>query len=322
MEINVGGRPEQLLRGVDRMLAVVAEAVPHLPSQPRHATRVPSRWLIERGETRVDAPVVALGGFPGSLRSINRLDDVRLIGSARYLVVGEGTSHGFAIPMRDILEVALVRPDRRSNHGLVIWYRDGAQTGSFFLAFQGLSRGINGVRRAEAVMQLLVERGVAPVDPVDLGCPHALHMSWDDVMRFGTESLLWSGDGIASVGGWFGSRRDTCRLWLTESSLLWAGARQDGVNRIALQDILEARDGAGDRVNIGIPDALGHRYDLSFDLAIDHVELHRHANPRVQLMDALARRGVPVSSMTIPLAPWRSGRLIRPMDRQELPDLF
>src|SRR5688500_17091019 len=115
MEINAGRRPEQLLRGMDRMLAVVAEAIPRLPARPRRSTRVPSRWLIERGETRVDAPVIAFGGFPGSLRSMNRLDDVRVVVSSRYLGVGEGSSHGFALSMRDVLAVSMVQPDPRTN---------------------------------------------------------------------------------------------------------------------------------------------------------------------------------------------------------------
>lgn len=322
MEINAGSRPEQLLRGFDRMLAVTAEAVPHLHVRPRPASRVPARWLIERGATRVEAPVIALGGFPGSLRSMNRLDDVRLVGSSRYLVVGEGTSHGFAIPMRDVLAASMIRPDHRSNHGLVIWYRDGGVTGSFFLAFRGLNRAIAGVRRAGAVMQHLIERGVAPVDPADAGQTPALYLTWEAAEQLGPERIVWRGDGIASVGGWFGSRRETCRLWMTDTSLLWAGASQDGLNRISLRDIVAARDGAGDRISIGIRDSLGHRYDLSFDLAIDHLELQPHANPRVQLMDALARHGVPVSTVPVPLAPWRSGAMIRPMDRERLPDLL
>jgi hypothetical protein len=322
MEINAGARPEQLLRGVDRLLAVAAEAIPRLPARPHRAARVPARWLIERGETRVDAAVAALGGFPGSLRSMNLLDHVRLVGSSRYLVVGEGTAHGFAIPMRDVLAASIVRPDARSNDGLRIWYRDDARTGSFYLAFRGLNRGITGALRAESAMQWLVERGVAPVDPPDAAHTPVLHLTWEQADQFVSERIVWSGDGFAPVGGWFGARRDTARVWMTDRSLFWAGAAQSGLNRVALTDIIEARDGAGDRITIGIPDGLGHRYDLAFDLAIDHLELQRHANPRVRLMDALARHGVPVSTASMPLAPWRTGGLIRPMDRERLPDLF
>jgi hypothetical protein len=171
-------------------------------------------------------------------------------------------------------------------------------------------------------MQVLVERGVTPVDEADALSTPSLFISWDEAQQFISETIVWSGDGLASVGGWFGARQDTARVWMTESSLLWAGATQSGVNRIALADIVEARDGAGDRVSIGISDRLGHRYDLSFDLAIDHLELRRQANPRVQLMDALATHGVPVGTATVPLAPWRAGGLIRPMDRERMPDLF
>ena len=316
MDINVARRPEQFLRGIDRLLAVVADAVPRLPSRPRAASRVPSRWLIERGETRVEAPVVALGGFPGSLRSMNHLSGVNLTCSVRYLVVGEGTSAGFAIPMRDVLSVSMVRPDRHSNHGLMVWYRDGGSTGSFFLQFPGVSRGLSGLRRAEQAMQFLVERGVAPVEAQESFSRPALHLTWDEAHELASEDIVWSGNGIAPVGGWFGSLQDASRIWMTGRHLLWAGASSSGLNRIALPDILEARDGTGDRVCIGIRDAVGHRFDLGFDLALDHLELDRHVNPRVQLMDALACHGVPVATASTPLAPWRAGSVVRPMDRR------
>jgi hypothetical protein len=316
MDINVARRPGQLLRGMDRLLAVVADAIPQIPPRPRVASRVPSRWLIERGETRVDASVTALGGFPGSLRSMNRLLDAHLVCTLRYLVVGEGTSTGFAIPMRDVLSVSLVRPDHRSNHGLIVWYRDGDATASFFLQFRGVSRGLSGVRRADAVLQFLIERGVAPVPVDEAFSTPALFLTWESAQEHAAEEIVWSGNGIASVGGWFGNNQEASRIWLTERSLLWAGANGEGLNRIARADILCARDGTGDRVCIGLPDALGFRYDLAFDLALDHVELAWHLHPRVQMMDALARHGVPVGTASTPLAPWRAGSMVRPMDRR------
>lgn len=315
MDINVARRPEQLLRGMDRLVAVVADAIPQLPSRPRAAARVPARWYIERGETRVQASVVALGGFPGSLRSMNRLGDVDLICTVRYLVVGEGSATGFAIPMRDVLSVSMVRPDRHSNHGLGIWYRDGDAIGSFFLRFRGTNRGISGLRRADQVVQFLVERGVTPIDPRDAFSTPALHVTWDDATTLAAEEIVWSGNGVASIGGWFGAMQDASRVWVTSHHLLWAGASGAGLNHISLANIIEARDGVGDRINIGIRDVRGCRYDLSFDLAPDYLELDREANPRVQLMDALARHGVPVSTASTPLVPWRAASVIRPMDR-------
>lgn len=315
MAMNVGSRPEQLLRGVDRLVAVAADVVPRIPALPRRHGHIPARWLIERGTTRVQAPVNVFGGFPGSLRSMNRLDNVRLVATMRYLVVGEGTAHGFAIPIRDVLATALARPGRRSNHGLRVWYRDGDQTAMFFLDCRGISRSISGLTRAGQILQFLVERGVTPVEGGDAPRHPSLHMSWDDAGRYTREELVWAGNGVAAVGGWFGTRHDHCRMWVTEQSLLWAGAHQEGVNRIALSDILQARDGAGDRLCIGIANGLGYRFDLSFDLAGDHVGMQRRANPRVQFMNALATLGVPVATATTPLAPWRAGSMVRPSDR-------
>jgi hypothetical protein len=316
MEIDVARRPELVLRGMDRLFAVAAEAIPQATPRTRVASRVPARWLIERGETRVEAPVAALGGFPGALRAMNRLDDSRLICTLRYLVVGEGTSHGFAIPMRDVLSASVIRPDHRSNHGLAVWYRDGETTASFFLQFRGMSRGISGMRRAEQAMHFLVGRGVAPVSAREAQLSPAVHLSWDQAATLAAEEILWAGNGVASVGGWFGSTQEASRVWLTDRSLLWAGASQDGVNYLPLQDIIEARDGAGDRVSIGIRDALGHRYDVAFDLAPEQVGLDRQANPRVRFMNALASHGVSVGTASTPLAPWRAGSVVRPMDRR------
>lgn len=315
MAINVGNRPEQLLRGMDRLFAAVADAIPQFPALPRRNAQVPAGWLIERGTTRLDLPVNVYGGYPGSLRSLNRMDDVRVIGTIRYLVVGEGTSYGFAIPMRDVLEVAVVRPDRQSNPGLRVWYRDHTQTGSFFIDFRGLARGISGLPRAEHLMQFLVERGVRPVDATDAGTMASPHMSWERARQHISEEMIWSGNGRASVGGWFGTTQDYCRIWLTSTSLLWAGAHREGVNRVALSDILQARDGVGDRVCVGIADDRGHRFDLSFDLSQDQVDLRREDNPRVRFMNALASQGVAVGSASTPLAPWRAGSLLRPSER-------
>lgn len=316
MEIDVARRPEIALRGMDRLFAIAAGAFPQATPRTRVASRVPARWLIERGETRVEARVSVLGGFPGALRAMNRLDDVRLICTLRYLVVGEGTSHGFAIPMRDVLSASVIRPDHRSNHGLAVWYRDGDATASFFLQFRGMTRGISGMRRAEQAMHFLLGRGVAPLGAREAQFSPAVHLSWPEARHLAAEGLLWAGNGVASVGGWYGSLQDASRVWLTERSLLWAGASQDGVNYLPLQDILEARDGAGDRVSIGIRDALGHRYDIAFDLAPEQVGMGREMNPRVRFMNALATHGVPVGTASTPLAPWRAGSVVRPMDRR------
>ncbi len=319
MDINVARRPEQMLRGVDRLLAVAVEALPQLPARPRVASRVPARWLIERGETRIDVPADVIGGFPGSLRAMNRLDSSRVIATMRYVVVGEGSAHGFAIPMRDVLAACVMRPSRRENHGLVVWYRDGDATASFFMRFRGTDRGLSGMRHAEQFLAFLIERGVAPVDSADARFTPALHCSWEDAGSLATDEIVWAGNGLASVGGWFGERQDACRVWLTSRALIWAGASQSGVNCLPLSEIACVRDGAGDRIAVGVRDALGHRYDIAFDLAPEEMALERGTNPSVRFMNTIAAQGVPVGGATSPLAPWRAGSVIRPLDRSRLP---
>ncbi len=125
MAVNIGTAPERWLRGVDRLVAGMANL---LPGSATRGRRIPAHWVMQRGPVRATAPVDALGGFPGSLRSRNALERTTVIVTSRYLVVGEGTNDGFALRMNDLLSAGMVRPSPRSNPGLVVSFQDGAVT--------------------------------------------------------------------------------------------------------------------------------------------------------------------------------------------------
>lgn len=314
MAVLIGNSTEQWLQGVDRLVAAAADMLPTSSSLPWKADRAPARWLIERGTAEASAPVDVYGGFPGSIRSANRLERTGLIATGRYLVVGEGTINGFMVPLADILGAGVVRPSRQANHGLVIRYQDGLDVATFALHFRGIARGLSGLRRADAVMQALQDHGVSQFDESKVPGPPCLALTWDDATSCASEPLLWSGMATATVGGWYGSVQQKCRVWLTGESLLWAAPEGSGVNRLRMSDIAEARDGYGENVVIGTRDGLGHRFDLSF--AFDgHAAKTHNVQQRVHFQNVLASSGIAMRTASSAMAPWRRGGLVRPTDR-------
>jgi hypothetical protein len=287
--------------------------MPRVPLLSWRHGQVSARWVLERGSVRASAPVEVIGGFPGSLRSSNRLQKTTLIATDRYLVVGEGSTTGFALPMRDVLAAGLVRPSRQANVGLVVHYQDGPAVGTFALNFLGLARGLSGGRRAEDVLRVLEDRGVRCIKPNRIHGALRLSHSWEDARRYASEPLAWSGLALASVGGWFGAVQHPCRVWLTEESLFWYCSQGDGVNRLVLNDIIDVRDGVADRVLISFRDSAGHRCDLPFDFDCGTPGTEP-MQQRLRFLNLLASCGVRVSTASLPIAPWRSGGTLRPAD--------
>lgn len=311
MAVNIGTTPERWLRGVDRVVAGVAELLPSLPARPWRGATVPARWVMERGAVRAAAPVDALGGFPGSLRSRNLLERTTVIATSRYLVVGEGTSYGFVLKLDDLRSVSMVRPSPRANPGLVFHFQDGPAVGTFALNFRGLARGLSGRYRAEDLLRVLEEQGVQRLTPHQIAGIPSLVLSWEDARVHAPEALLWAGMARACVGGWYGAVQRSCRVWLTGTSLFWCSPREQGVNRLTLSEILEARDGIADRVCISFRDDGGQRYDLPFDFNVD-ARGTTGMQERVRFLNALASCGVPVGTATMAATPWRRGGTVRP----------
>lgn len=314
MAVSVGTTPERWLQGLDRMVAATAELFPVVPSLLSRQERLPTRWVLERGPVRAAAPVDLLGGYPGSLQTCNRFERTYAIVTERYLVVGEGSNDGFALPVGDILTAGIVRPSSQVNPGLVVQFQDGSSVGLFALNFRGLARGLSGVLRTEEMLRVLVAQGVRRVSPERLtGFPRLL-LTWEEARTFADESLVWSGMAQAAVGGWFGAIQHRCRVWLTEESLFWSCPQGDGVNRLPVSHIVEVRDGVADRVRVVFQDDAGYRHDLPLDFAWASAE-SSPGQQRMRFLNALAASGVAVSAASVPLAPWRRGGTMRPTDR-------
>lgn len=312
MAVSIGATSERWLQGVDRLVAGACDLLPQM-SLPSRAGAVPDRWVMERGPARAAATVNVLGGFPGALRSMNRLPSTSLIVTQDYLVVGEGTPEGFALPMQAVLAAGMVRYSSRSNPGVVVHFQDGPAIGSFALDIRGTARGRSGRLRAREILDALEATGVARFAGHQLPRSPGLATSWHEARERGDEPLVWTGMATGSVGGWFGGAHSDCRMWLTTESLFWSYANGEGVNRLALADVLEVRDGVGDRVMVTLRTAAGHRFDLAFDLAAEPGKDGRRQ--RLSFLNAIASFGVPVSAVRPPLAPWRRGGMIRPTER-------
>ena len=310
MVTNVGTTPERWLQSLDRLVAASAALLPRLPVPTWRHERVSPRWILERGPVRASAPVDVIGGFPGSLRSSNHLQRTSVLVTDRYLVIGEGTHGGFALPVKDVLAAGLFRPSRQVNAGLVVQYQDGAVTGAFALNFRGLARGLSGGRRAEDVLRVLEDRGVRSLTPENTPGSMRLALSWQDARRYADEPLAWSGVAHASFGGWYGSLHGVCRVWLTEEALFWCCSEGTGVNRVAFNAIIEVSDGVADRIRLSIYDSAGCRCDLPFDFDTGTPGLDA-TRQRMQFLNLLASHGVAVRTAPVPLAPWRIAAIQR-----------
>lgn len=284
----------------------------NVPARQRPVARrrkVPTRWLIERGATRVAAAVNVRGGFPGSISIGNQFPGTKVIVSARYLVAGEGDSRGFALRLDALRGAGIVRPGRQAAPALVIRYQDGDQIRTFGLEFRGLARSFSGRWRAEEVLEALGEGGVPITDERTIVGPGRITLTWDEARARAGEDLCWSGETTAAIGGWFCARRGPCRVWLTAASLFWSSRKGAGVNRLPLDAITGARAGDAATVVVATPDGLGHQYELpfTFDGAVSGESPDAQ---RAAFLDALRANGVDVWPATPALAPWIRGGMM------------
>jgi hypothetical protein len=280
-------------------------------AQTRAATatrgrKVPTRWLIERGATRAAAAVDVRGGFPGSIGIGNHFPGTKVVVSARYLVVGEGDSRGFALRLHELRGAGIVRPGRQALPALVIRYQDGDQVRTFGLEFRGLARTFSGRWRAEEVLQALEEGGVPITDERSIAGPGRIALTWDQARERAGEELRWSGETTAAVGGWFCARRGPCRVWLTVASIFWSTCKGNGVNRLALDAITGARAGDAATVVVSTADGLGHQYEIPFTFERAVTGENPDAQ-RAAFLDALRAAGVAIWPATPALAPWIRG---------------
>ncbi len=301
MSISLRATSERLLRGVDRMIASLASMLP--VGMLYRRTRLSRAWSAERGRDILIAQVDVAGGFPGSLRWQQRLPGSSIHLTDQWLIVGEGMSNGFALPLDRLVGSALQGTGGLKPPSLILWYHDGELTGSFSLSFRGTARGRSGLMRADVWQQQLARLGVPKINPEEARFFPDIHVDWDEIADFVDDEVRYSGRAIASVGGPFGAELDDADVWITDRALLWCPVHGRGLNRLPLESIIDARGGFGDRVAIGIEDACGGRYDLFFDFGNRNDRTQRGAH----VQQLLAASGVPVSTATPVIAPWRRG---------------
>lgn len=308
MAISLGATSEHLLKGIDRAIASLVSAVPVRALQRK--TQVPRAWSSERGIDILIAQVDVLGGFPGSLRWQQRLGGTTINLTDSWLIVGEGTPNGFALPVQRLSGAAMQGTGGLKPPCLTVWYQDGDLTGSFSINFRGTSRGRAGMWRAAVWQQQLNELGVPAVD-TDVARFHPnVHVDWEDIADLVDDEVLYTSRAMASAGGWFGADIDAADVWITEHSLMWCPAHGTGLNRLALADVIDCRSGFGDRLAVGIEDACGARYDLFFDFG-NRSDRSQNA---LHVQQLLAASGVPISTSSPVIAPWRRGGTRRPSD--------
>lgn len=308
MAISLGGTSEHLLRGIDRLIASLVSVVP--ARGLKHRKRLARSWGTERGRDILVARVDVSGGFPGGLRWQQHLTATTLHLTESWLIVGEGTPNGFALPLPRIAGIAAQGTGGLKPPCLTVWYQDGDFTGSFSLNFRGTARGRSGMWRANVWQQYLTDQGVPALDADTSRFAPNLHVAWDNIAELVDDEILFAGHAWASVGGWFGDEFDDADVWITERSLIWCPAHGQGLNRLALDGIVDCRNGFGDRLAIGIEDALGGRYDLFFDFG----DRNTRANTGARVQQLLAAAGVPIGTSSPVIAPWRRGGTRRPSD--------
>jgi hypothetical protein len=299
MAMSIGKTTGHRLRSVDRLMATAVDLVARPTAHRSQTSAVPSRWLIERGPTRATAAVDVVGGFPGAVRAASLLTRTTLIISDHYLVVGEGTPYGFALPLADLLGAGVFRSATQATPGLTIRYREGDTVRTFGMQFRGVSRTLAGAWRAEEALRALAAQGVPVSDERRIAGPSRLSMSWQDARARGDEPVLWSGAATAAVGGWFGGRRNACRVWITDASLFWTCREGRGVNRLCLSEIAGVRVGPTATVLVATSDGLGHQYELPFVFAND--------DDLGAFLDALARVDIAATPAPASLTPWLRG---------------
>lgn len=308
MAISLGATSEQLLRGVDRVIESLAGAFPK--SITRGVKPIPRAWAAERGKDLATARVSVSGGFPGSLRAQQSLARTTLHLTDRWLIIGEGTNGGFALPISRLDGCSVQYCGGLQPPCLVMWYRDDTMTGSFAISFEGTARNRAGHLRANVWQHLLAEANVAVI-PTDVAAfIPSIHCPWTNIDHVVTDDVLFSSRAQASTGGRFATTLDTADVWITDEWLLWCADHGAGLNCINIQNIIECRNGFGDRVAIGIEDACGARYDVYFDFGIES----DRARPSATVQQILAAHGVPVGVASAANAPWRRGGTMRPSE--------
>jgi hypothetical protein len=277
-------------------------------------------WQDLRGTILARETVELVGGFPGSATHANRFRRARLAISKGWMIVNDVRVDGFAIPFDHVESLSVVPGSARSRYAIQIRYRDGLDHRNFFIRFADAVWPFRAGNDALRIAELLAELGVA-VCQVDLESNHLrLAMTAEEMRAAALETMVWSGDLSAPVGGWLGQGRAACQAWLTTSSFIWRRVNGTGVNRIALSDLIRVSTGTWidsgpyPVVMLVINDPAGDRHELPFVFDSSRL-LDENRRECAAMLGGLRMRDIPVAGQNRPLQPWNDiGSLLTAAD--------
>lgn len=270
--------------------ALVTAAIRHWRSGSEPEP-VSSHWLLTRGVSLLHDRTTVLGGFPGSTLAAQRLPHASMILTAGWLVIGEGTVNGFALPLSQLAGAGVVRYSRRHNPAAVIHWQAGNQVSTFGLLFPGVLRDRHGTSRAARLVRALVASGVPDLGPAAAPACPPVGMSWEDAASWADQPILFSSHATATTDGWFGDQHVRCSLWLTDQALFWSAPSHRFLCGIPLDQLIDA-DHAASRLAIGI-DHHGLRFPVLFET---------EAAPN--LADQLRQLGIHIAPAQPAVRPW------------------
>lgn len=271
------------------------------PLSPSHA------WHSERGEILFETACDVVGGFPGYARVGGRLRGHRLRVTERYLLVGDGSAHGFGLPIRQLDGSAFIPIDDHEDYALRIFYRDGLVPRLFTLQFQGMRLPSRGGLRAERAQLSLLRAGFHDRYADSPPSFQDYAVSWEETASFEFENVLWRGEAIVPLAVGLDGIPGT--VWLTTRSLIWGCDTAPGVQRIPIAHLTDiAVEKLSDRdetpaLYVGVGDESTGHFDLPFIFNQQSTPDH-NLRDRGALLVGLRSRGLPIGHPTAPRQPW------------------
>ncbi len=268
-------------------------------------------WAAERGATHWEGTGDVLGGFPGSAARGGRLNGAEVRITDRYVLIDEGRSHGFGVPLRWLVGAHAAAPAVGGEPLLRLAYGEGTITRTFDIHFRAPRLVRRGAGRAERALAALHAAGFtsARVErPAVLpAATPTFTVPWDETRRFEQENVIWSGRATAPLV--IRGEDAAVDVWLTTRSLIWGTAVGEGVNRLPLalvRDVvpaqLEDRDGTP-ALFVAFGQEPGERYDLPFRFD-RHPSADRNLRERGAFLVGLRSRGIPLGVAPSVLQPW------------------
>lgn len=278
-----------------------------VPASPASPAARPT-WALERGASRWASVADVAGAFPGFTRQGGLLAGCRVRLTERYLLVDEGRSHGFGLPLSALRGVTLAAPadaGSRQRAGLCLTYHDGVAERAFQIRPRAsrLSWSRDRFEDALSVFRL------AGHEPRVANPPANLLISREEARHCRSENVIWSGRATAPLDA-HGFVRASADLWLTTRSLMWSAGPEHGIHRVELERLTGvladdlADQAATPILTAGMQTAEGARRDLIF-IFDRNLPFDRNGRERGALLVGFRSRGVAAGAAPGAAQPWR-----------------